>query len=100
MSKTETITLQQPLTAHGKTITQIEVREPKASEFFALGDPQIIGRNPDGTIYAVEDEQKTRAYIEKCVDIDPLLLSQLSLADAMNLKQVLFNFFLSARAAI
>jgi hypothetical protein len=99
VAKTTEIVLTSPITGHGGAISRLVIREPKAADFFALGEPQVIARNPDGTVYAVENDAAIRDYVSRCVDCDPLLLSQLSLADAMAVKAAVLDFFLAARQA-
>jgi hypothetical protein len=100
VAKTKEIALTSPITGHGGAITRLTVREPKAADFFDLGEPQVIARNPDGTVYAVENDAAVREYVSRCVvDCDPLLLRQLCLADAMAVKAAVLDFFLAARQA-
>lgn len=100
MPKRETVTLKEPITGHAGRITSLVVREPTAKEYFDIGEPQILARNPDGTLYTVENDKAVQAYLDRCIEgADSLLLGQLSLADAIMVKHKLLGFFLSARAA-
>lgn len=99
MSKSVTIQLSQPILVHGGTASQIVVREPLAKDYFSLGEPSVIARSKDGSFYSVESPEVLNAYVERCVvePKDPLLLSQLSLADAMKIKGVIHGFFTEAQ---
>lgn len=98
--KETTITLIEPIKGHEGPITALTVREPTYREYFEIGDPQIIAKNPDDTIYAVDNDKALQAYADKCINLDPLLLKQLCLADAMQVRGAILDFFLSARKAI
>lgn len=98
MAKAVTIDLLDPLTGHKGPVKTITIREPKGKEFLAFGDPYIVARQPDGTLYPVEDGGAIARYIEACVDLDPLLLDQLGLADAIRVKETVLGFFTDARS--
>lgn len=107
MPKTTTVPLLEPIQGHptetwpdGK-IAALVMREPNASEYFAHGEPQILARNPDGTLYTVENDVAVQAYMAACLvePKDPLLLKQLGLADAIKAKTAMLDFFISAREA-
>lgn len=93
-----TISLDKPIIDHGGEIRTLSVREPKAAEFFELGEPFSHARNPDGTIYSIEIDGVLKKYIAACVEnADELVLMQLCLADAMAVKDAVLGFFTAAR---
>lgn len=99
MAKSIAIDLAEPLKGHGAPVKTITVAEPKGKDFYRLGDPYVVARNPDGTLFHVENDELVRAYIEACVDCDPLLLDQLTLGDAMAVKDAVLGFFTDARSS-
>ena len=100
MKKT-TIDLIEPFSGPSGMVPRVVVREPKTAEFIEMGEPFVVARNPDGTVYAVENDKTIKAYIEVCiVEPDPLLaLAQMSLSDAIRVKAALLDFFRAAREA-
>lgn len=100
MNKVE-ITLTRPIKGHDGQVKTLSVTEPSGWQYAELGEPSIVARNPDGTVYMVENDNAIRSYLEKCVTgADPLLWqAQVCLADAMQLKAALLGFFTDARQA-
>ncbi len=100
MSKTVTITLQEPISGHNGPVREVVIRPPLAADYFEFGDPQVAARAPDGSFFVVEDDAALRGYIERCVvSPDALLIRQLSLVDAIAVKKAVMGFFQSALAA-
>lgn len=98
MAKTKEVALKTPLTAHDRVISKVTLREPNFSDYIALGDPVILARNADGALFPVDNGEVLSKYIERClVDLDPLLLAQIGLTDAMAIKREMNSFFLEAR---
>jgi hypothetical protein len=82
-------------------IGSITLRDPKYADLMALGEPSSFARSEGGLIYTSEREEVMQAYIERLM-IDPVdrsLLQQVSLADAQQLKDAVYDFFHSAREA-
>lgn len=99
MKKT-TVPLSEPIKGHAGDIRQVVLREPTGSEYIELGEPYVIARNKDGTMYSVENDQVIATYLERCVvEPDALLLKQMGLKDGMAVKAALLDFFHGARAA-
>jgi hypothetical protein len=93
------IELSKPITGHEGPVTKVVLKEPTAADYFALGEPQIVARNPDGTVFVVENDAAVKQYIERCcVSPSPLLLAQLSLRDAVKVKAAVLDFFMVARS--
>lgn len=100
--KTTTIDLASPIMGHGEPISRVVIKEPTGRDYFALGEPAVGARNPDGTTYWVENVEVIEKYIEACVS-EPssgILLGQLCLADAMRVKDAVLDFFGAARRNI
>lgn len=97
-----TVKLVDPIQGHEGPIGEIVFREPKYSDVMALGEPAAFARSEGGMIYQAEKDGIIQAYIERLI-VEPKdtgLLSQLSLADTLQLKETVFGFFQTARAAI
>jgi hypothetical protein len=99
MANQKTIDLSSPLPGHGELIRKVVLKEPTYADYMSLGDPFVIARNSDGSLFPVENGDVIRAYIDRCcVSPDPLLLAGLSLADAMAVKGAVLSFFTEAQA--
>jgi hypothetical protein len=93
----KTITLSTPITVHGGVTTQVVVREPKGKDYIELGHPTTLVRTKNG-VAEVQNDDVIAAYINRCVDVDPLLLvQQASLKDAMAIKDAVLDFFIGAQ---
>jgi hypothetical protein len=99
MAKTVRVPLSSPIVGHKETFSSVELREPKAAEYWENGEPARWAHTQDGVAYKVENDAAIKAYIEACVVSpgDVLLLGQLSLADAMLVKEAVLGFFTAAR---
>jgi hypothetical protein len=91
------IELLDPIIGHSGPIKTVVMREPKAADFFELGDPIAFARSGD-MVYSADKEAVIKAYVDRCV-VEPnaLLLEQLSLADAMRVRDAVVDFFSDAR---
>ena len=100
MANEKRVPLSEPIDAHGKQITEAVVREPTYADLMQFGEPSVVARNPDGTIYAVENDAAIRQYLDRCVvEPDPSLLRAVPLRDAIAIKAALIGFFTDARAS-
>lgn len=99
MAKTQAINLGEPVVTHTGPIKELVFREPRARDFFELGEPFAYARNPDGTVYSAENADVINKYIERLLEKpnDPLVLAQVSLVDAMRIKETVLGFFTAAR---
>jgi hypothetical protein len=98
MAKTVTVKLSAPITAHDKVISSLTFREPNYNDYIALSDPVILAQNADGSLFPVENGETIRQYVERClIEVDPLLLGELPLADAIKIKRAITDFFADAR---
>lgn len=91
-----TIHLRKPL--YNGTVTEVRLREPTAAEYIEIGDINQYGRSPDGSIYEIEVDGVARRYFERLITY-PMLpqARQLSLVDAMAVKDAIVGFFDAAR---
>lgn len=92
-----TIKLSKPLPGHNGPITEIVIREPNCEDLLEFGDPCIYARLEDGTLFPAEDKEAIKRYVNRLVDLDPLLLGKLSLADGLRIKDTVIGFFIDAR---
>lgn len=93
------IDLADPLVGHSGPQSVVTLREPTAGDYFDLGEPAVVARNADGTLYTVENDAAIRAYIQRCiVDADPLVLEGSSLRNGLLVKAAVLNFFSAARS--
>ncbi|WP_454626955.1 hypothetical protein [Bradyrhizobium cenepequi] len=96
--------LTDPTTGENKVtqIREIILREPKYRDIMLLGEPAAFARSEGGMIYQAEKDEVVQGYIERLMisPQDRALLEQVSLADALQLKEAVFGFFQAARKAI
>lgn len=96
------IQLVNPIEGPSGPIATIELREPKFRDLMLLGEPAAYARGDDGALFQIEKDDVVQAYIERLM-IEPkdrAVLAQVSLADALQLREVVFGFFEEARKAI
>jgi hypothetical protein len=96
-----TVPLTNPIKGHAGFIESVTLREPTGDEYFSLGEPGVYARTAERVTLQVENDPVIKAYIEKCVvaPANALLLAQLSLVDAMKVKDAMLGFFQDARLA-
>jgi hypothetical protein len=94
------VTLSNPIEGHDGQIKTITLREPKYGDVMALGEPSAFARSDGGMVFQAEKEGVVQAYIERLMTSpsDPALLLQVSLTDALKLKEAVYGFFRDARA--
>jgi hypothetical protein len=97
---TKDVPLSTPIAWAGKKLAAVSLREPNGQDFFDLGEPKIMVRMRDGGFYFIEQEAVIKAYLERCLthEAHGALLPLLSLADAREVKDALFDFFHAAPA--
>lgn len=95
------VTLTSPIEGHEGQIKAITLREPKYGDVMALGEPSAYARSEGGLVFQAEKDGVVQSYIERLMIVpnDPSLLLQVSLADALKLKDAVYDFFRDARAA-
>jgi hypothetical protein len=82
----------------GGEVSRVVLRPPTADEFWRLGEP-VRFVSTGSSIYQVEDPDIIRAYLDILV-VEPNIKAHtkhLGLADAMRVREALFDFFEAAR---
>lgn len=104
-----TINLVEPIEGPGPSkesptvqITQIVLRPPKFPDVMLLGEPAAFARSEGGIIFQSEKDEVVSAYVQRLLiePKDPQLLNQLGLADALQCREAIFDFFKAARQAL
>lgn len=93
--ETKTVILKRPFDdGAGGRVTKVVLQEPTAPDFFALGAPRTWVKSAGG-MALVDDDAAIKAYVERCiVEPDPLIaMRQMSVLDAMAVKDTLLDFF-------
>jgi hypothetical protein len=94
MPKTVTVTLRDPFEGHSGMVKEIVLREPRAKDYFELGEVRTLTRNDKGNVHLQENGEALQKYFERCIQGDALLaISSMSLADSMQVKEAIFGFF-------
>lgn len=95
MAKTITLKLQEPVTLHEKTISEIVLKEPTGAQYLDVGEPRLLARHNDGTLYWVEDQAAIKTYLDLCIvhDHGPAILRLLALTDSRRAKSAFLDFF-------
>ncbi|MBR0752929.1 hypothetical protein JQ604_12105 [Bradyrhizobium jicamae] len=95
-----TINLTKPIEGPAGTINAITLREPKFGDIMHLGEPVAFAHGAGGMVYHADKDDLFKGYIERLMiePKDPLLLEQVSLGDALKLKDAVTSFFVIARA--
>ena len=102
MAKHVTIPLAEPLLGHHGAIHKVVVREPTFEDYIDLGgDPYTVARSAEGAAFVVEDAEKVRAYVNRCIvePTDKLILEKASFRVARAVKEAVLSFFLPEPAA-
>lgn len=84
--------LERAITTHNGIVKQVRLRQPTYKDFMDLGDPATMIVGP-GTVFPHDDLPVIKQYVERLSDMDPLLLEQLSLLDALALRDAVKSFF-------
>jgi hypothetical protein len=100
------LTLLHPFEAFGAIVSEVEINEPRASDYLELGEPRIFARTPDGSFYAIEDIGVVKQYLARCVSKKdyhgkdmPRVESMMALADIRRARETLIGFFSDAAPA-
>lgn len=95
--KTIEVALSEPITGHGQ-VTKVILKVPRAGDYFALGEPIAYAKKGDGTMFAVENIDVLKGYIDRLlVQPDALVFEGISLKDAFAVKEAVLGFFGSSR---
>lgn len=101
MSTSKTIPLLKPIEMHGKFVKEVVLKEPTGRNYLDFGEPRILARNIDATVYWVEDKIAIKSYLEACIEHEAgaHLIALLGLADVRRLKDAVLAFFTEADQA-
>lgn len=101
MAKTTTVMLREPLIGHGGPVREVVLKAPNLVQYAAIGNPVTLAPSAEGRPVVIENDAAIAAYIEACVvePKDKLLLGQVQLADAMDIREAVLDFFVEARRA-
>jgi hypothetical protein len=87
------ITLKKPITAHGKEITEIELREPCGGDVADCGLPFEVSEGANGGSAGRIDTAAVAAYIAKLGNIPPSSVRSLCVPDFSSCMGVVMGFF-------
>lgn len=86
-----TVTLRQPIEAHGETIRELELREPTGADFLACGGmPFEFGE------HSTVNAKVTAAYISRLGRVPPRTVDRMSPRDIMACWTAMMPFFVDA----
>lgn len=97
----KSIPLSRRYEAFGRAVDRIDLREPTFEDLFAVGEVQEWQPVPggDGSMLITHDD-RIRAYAERLAGTDATVLPQLGLADAIQIKRAVMEFFIEARSSV
>lgn len=100
MARTVTVKLKHPFPGHGGQVNEVVMREPRGEDYLDLGLPYKF-MTIAGQREPIDIEPVIKQYLERCIEKpDPLLaITQMSLVDAIAVKDALTDFFIVAPAA-
>jgi hypothetical protein len=87
-----TVTLTKPIQAHGATLTQLTLREPKGRDIASCGLPRVISQRGKALSMDV-DTEAIHAYISVLGNIPPSSVDQIDAFDWMEVQKVVLDFF-------
>lgn len=91
-----TVTLQVPIEAHDKTVTELTLRRPTVQEVRTIKSlPYKLGKDEEINI----DTEVAAKYIAVCAAIPSSSVNQLDLSDLNDLAWAIVRFFMSAASA-
>jgi hypothetical protein len=109
MAAAKSIPLVEPVEWFGRQISVLWLKPPRAGHAHRFGEPRFLVIMGDGARYFVERDEIVSRYLDELLSCDGIapvdggavaLLETLSLADGLQIKEALFDFFTDARAAI
>lgn len=87
--------------AHGATFDSVTLREPKSRDYFEIGEPVEMHRDPNGGEgrFVVEHLDRVKAYFDRLAK-QPTAesLMDLDLLDSIAVKEAIKDFFLEAHS--
>ena len=89
------VPLTSPITTHEGQVSEIALREPRARDFFELGEPFVRQKVAEaGEVEIIEIPGVVGSYVERCMTKPgPEFLAQVSLPDALRLRDAVMGFF-------
>lgn len=91
------IKLSKAIEAHGRQITEIEIKEPNAGDIIALGTVIENGFAKDGSMVIRSNMSVVGAYLERLCNIPPSSVRSMAAGDFMACSEVLTDFFANAQ---
>ena len=97
-----TLELSKPFEAFGEMVHDVEIAEPRASDYLELGEPRIFARTPDGSFYAIEDIGTLKQYLSRCISKKDSagkempnqgLIAMMALSDIRRAREAVLGFF-------
>jgi hypothetical protein len=88
-----TVTLTEPIQAHGKEVGALEFRKPNGNDVRLCGYPFTITPNDDGSTTIKPDAGAISAMIARLAGIPPSSVGQLNFLDWNNCMGEVFSFF-------
>lgn len=103
MSGEKTVTLSQGYEAHGRTFRSLTFREPKMVDYEAIGEIAEYQPAPNGGMMIIHHDDRVWQYRDRLLKRGEGLpgaedLGELTLADAIAVKEAISGFFTEARA--
>ncbi|MDT3687075.1 MAG: hypothetical protein RO009_18765 [Pseudorhodoplanes sp.] len=92
------VTLEKAITSHSGPVAQLRLRSPTFADFMAVGDPTtlIVAHN---SIIPHDDLETIKAYTVRLSGVDEILLNQLTLKDALAVREAIKDFFKAGSAS-
>jgi hypothetical protein len=90
--KSKTFKLREMITAHGEDLTELKLREPRASDIMRAGYPVIL-RSVSGNFQLIPDEAKMTAMMVELAAIPPSSVGQMHPSDWATISTWLVGFF-------
>jgi hypothetical protein len=87
------ITLNEPIQAHGKDITELDLRKPNGGDIRACGYPFSITPNEDGTVTIHPQAAPIHAMLARLANVPPSTIAQLTAPDWNAASMELLSFF-------
>lgn len=91
------ITLTKPIEAHGKTITELELREPSTGDIIDFGKITETGFDKKGSVVLRSNTSVVADYISRLGNIPPSVVRSLHPADFLACEEMLTDFLVTAQ---
>lgn len=87
------LTLTEPIQAHGKTVTELELRKPLGGDIRKCGTPTKQERTDSGTTLHHVDTEVVAKLISEIAGIPPSSVNLMSAPDFMEATGIIVGFF-------